>query len=644
MALKWLRDNLRHLKFVLWGVVAVFVLLVFVDWGGGGPGGPTGSYAIRIGDHEISEEAFVRELRSTEQQMSSAYGDQWEQLRDQLDLPGQVVQRLINRELMAQEARAVGLVVSDDELRDLVIEQFSQDGQFVGQEQYERILRTNRMRARDYEEMVRVDLLTSKLHQMVQYGTFVSDEEADSTLRRQRETVDFDVVQVRFEDFLSDVAATDEVVESFYEENKEEFRREEERAIRYLVVETNTLRRSLPVEDAEIEEYFEQHRAEFTEGEKANARHILFQIPADADSTAQAEVKLRADSVAQMARSGVDFSELAKVHSEDPGSKDSGGDLGWFGRGRMVEAFEDAVFGAKPGEIVGPIQSQFGLHVIKVEGFQPERERPLEEVRDQVRYRLLDGRAAAEAEARAQGLADQVKAIGNEDQSWQDLADTDDAIVLNESPRFAQGEFVPGLGEAEGLSETLFGASVGDSGGPLAIPRGWVVWQLKEVHPEGVPALDDVRSEVEQRVRRTLALDKAAEMAQSFADRWSEGADGSDLAQELETTVIEARDHRRGTALTGLGVAPAIETAVFSAAQDDVVGPIVVRDQAVVVARVIDLRLLDPAEVEAQREQMRSRLMAERATQVLGAIVNERRREAVVVVNQELMERFAPRS
>ncbi len=644
MALKWLRDNLRHLKFVLWGVVVVFVLLVFVDWGSGRPGGPEGSFAVRIGDQEISEEAFLRELRSTEQQMKSVYGEQWDQMRDQLDLPGQVVQRLISRELMVREAQAVGLVVSDEELRDFVVEQFSQEGQFIGQDQYERMLKSNRLRAHDYEEMVRIDLLTNKLRQMVQYGTFVSDEEADSTLRRQRETADFDAIQLRFEDYLSEVNSSDEDTASYYEENQDEFQREEQRVIRYLVVETNSLRRSLPVNDEEIAEYYEEHRAEFSEGEKGHARHILFRVPSDSEAGAQTEVQLRANAVAQMARSGVDFGELAKVHSEDPGSKESGGDLGWFGRGRMVSAFDDAVFGAKPGDIVGPIQSEFGLHIIKVEGFQPERQLPLDEVRDQVRFRLLDGRAAAEAEVRAQALAEQVKTIASEDEAWQELTEADDAIVLNESPRFSSGEIVPGLSEVEGLSDTLFAAEQGEIGGPIGIPRGWVVWQMKSVFPEGVPPLDEVQNEVQQKVRRSLALARAAEVAQELATRWQEGASGAELAEQVGSNLVEARSHRRGVALTGLGVVPVVENAVFGAAQNDVLGPVEVGGQAVIIARVIDLELLDTAEIEAQKEQMRSRLMAERANEVLGAILNERRRDSVVSVNPELMERLATRS
>ncbi|MCP4900958.1 MAG: hypothetical protein GY906_28655 [bacterium] len=644
MALKWLRDNLRHLKFVLWGVVVVFVLLVFVDWGAGRAGGPGGSFALRIDDLEISEADFLRELQSTEQQMQSLYGDQWEQVRDQLDLPAQVVQRVISRELMSREARSVGLVVSDQELREFVIEQFSPDGQFIGQEQYERMLRSSQLRARDYEEMVRTDLLTGKLSQMVQYGTFVSDDEAESTLRRQRETADFDAIQVRIGRFVSEVTTTDEDVAAHYEEHVDDFHREEQRVLRYLVVETNSLRRSLPVEDAELEKYFELHRDEFIEGEKANARHILFQAPAENDTAAQAEVQLRAESVASMAKSGIDFSELAKVHSEDPGSKDNGGDLGWFGRGRMVEAFEDAVFSAKPGEVVGPIQSQFGLHIIKVEGFQPERQRPLDEVREQVRFRLLDGRAAAETEIRAQALADQINGVENDDDVWQGLADADDAVVLNESPRFSSGEFVPGLSEVEGLSDTLFAAEEGETGGPVGIPRGWVVWQLKKVYPEGVPPLEEIRSVVEQRVRRSLALTRAAEVADEYAAQWRTGTQVADLAAQGNTEVIEARNHRRGTALTGLGVSSAVENAVFSASQGDIVGPVEVDDQAVVIARIVGLQVLDSAEVDAQREQMRSRLMADQANQILGAILNERRRDAVIVLNPELMERFAPRS
>jgi peptidyl-prolyl cis-trans isomerase D len=346
-----------------------------------------------------------------------------------------------------------------------------------------------------------------------------------------------------------------------------------------------------------------------------------------------------------MARAGADFGALAAKHSDDPGSKDKGGDLGWFGRGQMVPEFEEAVFGAKPGEILGPVRSQFGYHIIKVEGFRPKRQRPFDEVRDEVRFRYLEGRAAAEAEVRAAELARRLEAETPESQEeWQQIADQDEAVVLNVSPPFQIDEPIAGTGGSTELTEEVFAADVGSIGGPRAIPRGWMVWQLTEIQPEGIPPFEDVRAEVEQRLRRKRALDLAAEEAERLAARWREGGTAQELAKAFEGSPVEARDHRWGQPIGAIGSAIALDEAVFNAAPNDLVGPLRIAERGVAVARIITLDLVDEETVASELEGARAQLRAERAQQLLQSILNERRRGTVVTVNNELLARFAPTS
>lgn len=650
MALKWLRDNLRHLKFILWGVVAVFVLLVFVDWGAGraGPQG-SGSAAVRVGSTAISEQEFLNEMRRLDQRFSQIYGEQWNELRSQVDLAGQTANYFIDRELQLAEARRIGITVSPEELRESILANPSfqrEDGEFVGAETYERIVRGYfRMSTQEFEQRLTEDLIIGKLNTLAERSAWVSDDEVEREYRRQQERADLEVVQVRYEPHLSDVTVDEAEARAAYEQSKEDYRRDEERLIRYLLVETSKLRRLLPVEEDELRAYYEEHKDEFLEGEQANARHILIRVAPDADEEARTDAELLANGVATIARSGADFAELAAKHSQDPGSKDSGGDLGWFGRGRMVQEFEDAVFAAKPGEIVGPIKSQFGYHIIRVEGFRPEHQRPFEEVEEQVRFAVVEGRATAEAENRAAVLARRVRAEppGSEE-AWQAIADEDEAVVLNQSPLFAAGEPIPGTAQDGSLADAAFAAEVGEIGGPLAVPRGWIVWQLAEVRPEGVRPFDEVRVEVEQALRKDKAMERAREQARDLVARWREGADPAALADEVGSTVTEVSDYRRGSALDTLGVVPAVDGAVFAAGSGEVLDPIDAGPRGVMVVRVGELELADPAGFEAEKEGLRARLMAQKAAQLMRATLNERRRDTVVQVDNELLQRFAPAS
>jgi peptidyl-prolyl cis-trans isomerase D len=538
--------------------------------------------------------------------------------------------------------------VSREELQEVILEDPSfrnESGEFVGTETYKRIIRAYyRTTPETFEQRLTEDLLIGKLNTLAERNVWISDDEVDREFRRQRELSDFDLIQLRYEPFLAGVEISEDDARAAFEATAEDYRRKEERTIRYLLVETSRLRRTLPVDETELRTYYDQHVDEFLEGEQARARHILFRLAPNATELQRGEAELRANGVATIARSGADFAVLASEHSEDPGSKDIGGDLGWFGRGQMVPEFENVVFSAKPGDIVGPIKSQFGYHVIKVEGFRPEHQQPFEEVQEQIRFRLLEDRAVAEAEARAGVLARRLKTEGPETQEqWQAIADEDEAVVLNQSPPFSTGEAIAGASDGPELADAAFAASVGDITGPVAVPRGWIVWQLAEVRPEGVPPFEDVRTQVEQNLRRERAVGMATEQGRQLAERWRAGEDAATLAAEYGSSVTEARQHRRGQVIGALGIMPGLENAVFTASEGGVVGPLTAgRAGGVVVAKVIALDLVHPAELASSRDDLRARLMTERGAQLMRSILNERRRDTVVTVDQELLQRFAP--
>jgi peptidyl-prolyl cis-trans isomerase D len=648
MALKWLRDNLRHLKFVLWGVVAVFVLLVFVDWGAGGAGGNGGGQAaLQVGDRRVSEMEFLNQMRQMDQQFSRIYGERWNELRQQIDLAGQTTRYFVDRELQLAEAREVGLTVSPEELQEAILENpnfQNAEGEFVGSDTYNRIVRSYfRTSIQEFEKTLAEDIMIQKLNALAARSVWVDDREVASDYRRQRETVDLELVQLRYEPHLADVTMTDDEARAAYDESADEYYRDEQREIRYLLVNTSRLRQILPVEDQELEQYYSEHQDEFLQGEQANARHILIRVPPDADEANRQEAAARASGVAAIARNDADFAVLAAKHSEDPGTKDEGGDLGWFGRGRMVKEFEDAVFSAKPGEIVGPIRSEYGFHIIKVEGFRPAHQQPLDEVREQVRFRVLEGRASAEAEARATALAKRLQAeLPATEEEWQAIADEDESVVLNRSLPFGAGEPIAGASADASLADAAFQAAEGDIRGPVMTDRGPIVWQLSAVREAGIPPFEDVQTAVEQRLRRERALDLAMQEAAKLAEKWREGGDAAELAEAVGSQLMPVEGHRRGGPIGSFGAVPTIDGAAFSSQAESVLEPQVVGDRGVVVVKVNTVNLVEDSEIEDQMESLRSRLMAERGSQLLRSIIEERRRNTAVTVDNDLLQRFAP--
>jgi hypothetical protein len=261
---------------------------------------------------------------------------------------------------------------------------------------------------------------------------------------------------------------------------------------------------------------------------------------------------------------------------------------------------------------------------------------------EQVRFRVMEGRASVEAERQSRELARRLEDNPpTDDEGWQLIADENEAIVLNESPPVATGQPIAGTGEGPEFTTEVFAVQEGAVRGPRAIPRGWMVWQLKEVRPEGVAPFEDVRLQVEQNLRRDLALGIAEERAEELAVRWRAGEELEALAEEFNGNVADAQDHRWGASIGSIGPAGRLDEAIFSGSEGEIIGPVRLAGRGSVVARVETLRLIGPEELERERDPVRARLVAERAQQLMIAIVNERRRDTVVTADDTFRQAFS---
>jgi peptidyl-prolyl cis-trans isomerase D len=209
---------------------------------------------------------------------------------------------------------------------------------------------------------------------------------------------------------------------------------------------------------------------------------------------------------------------------------------------------------------------------------------------------------------------------------------------------FAEDEPIPGASEDGTLAREAFAAEVGDISEPLAVRRGLMIWQLAEVRAAGVPPFEEVRAAVEQKLRRQRALELARIEGERLAERWREGADPYELAEEYGSNVTPATGHRRGASIGALGILPGVDRLIFSSEPGSVLEPQMAGERGVLVVKVEDLKLVDSAEIERELDELRSRLMAERAARLMRSILDERRRNTPITIDDELMQRFAPRS
>jgi peptidyl-prolyl cis-trans isomerase D len=641
--LKVFRDNLKYLSWVLWLVIVVFVLFVFVDFGATVPTGSTipTDDAATVGDMDVTFGEFERSYRQAEETYRQIYGDQFNrELAQQMGLPMTVLDSLVADKILLQEADRMGLRVTDEEVRQAILEYpafQAASGGFIGEERYRQILRSNGFTVDSFEQMIRTQLLGQMVRDVLSANLFISDDDVLASYKDQVEQAKIRFVQLPASSMADEVVASPEEIAAYFEEHKEELRIPEQRVVDYLLLDQNALRDTLELSEEELFDYYEANPDEFAQEEQIRARHILLQVGSERTEE-QAEEQMSA--IRGRLEAGEDFAALATELSDDPGSKTQGGDLGFFGRGQMIAEFEEAAFNAQPGEVVGPVKTNFGYHLIRVEERRDAGRTSFTDAQEQIRSRLLAQRAQDLAESKATELAERIDKEGlTTREALQLLADTETGVTFLTTPAFSLEDNVPGIGRGTGFSAVAFELDQDEVSEPLRATAGWTILRLAEIREPRIPALDDVRDEVASTVRQEKQMQLATERMVEARQRLDAGGSLDEVAEELGLTVRESGQFGRGGSVAGLGNNPEVASAALALDIGDFAGPLTHENQALLF-EVVERQRFDPQEFEAQKEQAREAVRSEKLNRLLASLVTQRRDELGVTYDEQLLQNF----
>ena len=389
-------------------IVQVFLVLIALPFAFFGVesfrDGGAGVDVAKVGEVKISQQEFQQAVREQQDRLRGQLGELDPKVLDNPEFRQAILDDLIDQRLLFQEARKRHLFASDDAVRQAImaVEAFQDNGQF-SQQRYEALLSAQGMSPAGFEAQVRQDLALQQLAGTIGRSGIVSQRVTDKVLALQSEARHVQEFVLPVENYVAKVKLEDGAAKKFYDENTEQFRTPDQAKVEYVVLTPESL--AVEVSEAEIKAWYDGHKERYQQPEERRASHILIA----AEKLGKDKARQKAEEVLREVQAKpAAFAELARKHSDDPGSASQGGDLGFFGRGMMVKPFEDATFALRDGEVSGIVESDFGFHIIKLTGQHVAREKPLAEVRGEIERELKSSAVARKFAEAAESFSNMV--------------------------------------------------------------------------------------------------------------------------------------------------------------------------------------------------------------------------------------------
>lgn len=398
--------------------------------------------AATVGTEKITAQEFQQAVRNQLDQFRQQFGGNIDaSIMDNPEMRKSILDQLIDQRLVVNATKATGLVVSDATLRERIGTEpsFQQDGKF-SPARYELALKSLGLSAAGFENRMRQDLERQRFIESIAATAFTPNASVKQYLLVSEQARDVAIVNIAPELFTAQVKVTPEAAKAFYEQKKTEFTTPEQIRAEYLELSVDALAPTIQVPPDETKAFYEANSGRYMQKEQRKASHILINVTPKATEAERQSAKQKADALyAQAKKNPKEFADLAKKNSQDTGSAANGGDLGLFARGMMVKPFEDAAFAAKKDELVGPVLSDFGYHVILVTDIQPEKGKGLAEVTPEIEGELKKQKAARKFAE----LAEKFTNAAYEQSSSLKAASEAVGLPVRQSPWMAKGQALP---------------------------------------------------------------------------------------------------------------------------------------------------------------------------------------------------------
>jgi peptidyl-prolyl cis-trans isomerase D len=597
------------------------------------------SSVAKVNGAEISQDQFRQRFEENRQRMLQMMGGQLDaSFFERPEMKKQVLDQLINERVLLDANKDLGVSVTDDRIKReiLAIPAFQKDGKF-DPDTYKMLLAAQNMSPRSFDDRVRQDLAVRELPQQVGSSVLVTDAQLDDYLRLKDQQRSFRYVKLD-KPAADPAPVSDEDIAAYYKDHTADFTTPERVALEYVELDGSKLEVNVTPDDATLKERYEKEKSRFVSAEQRLASHILVKVPGKGSPDDQKQALAKAEGIAKEAKAGKDFAALAKADSDDLGSKNQGGDLGWLEKGQTDEAFETQLFALNKGDVSDPVLTADGYSIIDLRDVRPGTTRSFEDVKAD----LAKEYSTSEKERAYTDKAGRLTDLTYQDPTSLDAAAKELNLTVQKTELFARTGG-PGIAANPNVLKAAFSDTVlvqNNNSDPVELGANHiVVVRIGEHKPATPKALDEVKELVRARVIADRTAKKAKERADAlFADLGK----GDTLEQIAESNKLKV-ETQQGIGRDAVNVDSALVTAAFTLPRPAADKPqrqlVTLGGDTYALLQLDSVADGDPSKLDAKtKEAARNTLMEAVATTTTREFVDALRAEAKIRVSAEKLD------
>jgi len=595
------------------------------------------TFVAKVDGHEISQAEFRERFDQIRSMNQRRFGAQFNPaMFDTPESKREVLDQMINEQLIVDADEKLGTSLTPKRVFEEISSYpaFQVDGKF-DKGQYRALLASQHRSPAQFEETVRRDLeLRDLVGQLEQTGV-VTEADVDAYLRLRDQTRDFRYLKL--DKPSAEVKIADADIDAYYKDHGIEFMTPEKVSLEYIELDAAKMQIDAKTDDATLKQRYEQQKTRFVTPEQRLASHILVKVDKNADAAAQKAALEKAQGIAKEAKSGKDFAALAKSVSDDSGSKNQGGDLGWLGKGVTDPAFEAALFAMKKGDVSDPVKSDEGYHVIQLRDVHDEKVRPF----DEVKAELAKQYSESERERQYSEISGRLTDAVYQDPSSLAPAAKELGLTVQKTALFTRtgGE---GIAANPAVLKAAFSNAVlteGNSSDPIELGTNHIVVVHVDQHEKSVPKpLDQVREDIRKRLVDQKLVEQARERVETLYARLQKGETLDKLADELKLKVVEQKDIGRGAANVDREVVAEAFKLPRPAGDAPVTGKAALPNGAYALIALQAVKDGDPSKLDAKtREAARNQLRQGASGTAVRGYVDSLRKAAKIEIAEDRM-------